>query len=128
MLKLPVYGKTQTFTILSGVLAKIVARAFTGNDLVLSFAVVDEDGDAVDVSAWTTRNFALYTTDSDTAVFTKTPAFTTDGTDGLFTVTIATGDTSAIDAGVHRIEIQVAGTGIKSTIVRGTIIFQKTYA
>lgn len=128
MLKLPVYGKSQAFSILAGVTARIVAKAFTGNDLVLAFTVVDSAGDPVDISAWTTRNFGLYTMGSDTAVFTKTPAFVTDGTDGQFTVTIATSDTSGLSAGAHRIEIQVSGTGIKSTIVRGTIVFKKTYA
>lgn len=128
MQKLPVYGKTQAFSILLGACARVVAKAFTANDLVLHFTVVDAAGDPVDISAWTTRNFGLYPMDSGTASFTKTPAFVTDGTDGEFTVTIATSDTSSLDAGVYRIEIQVAGTGIKSTIVRGTVVFKKTYA
>lgn len=128
MLKLAVRGLTQAFTILENTTARITVRAFTGNDLVLHFTVVDAVGDPVDISAWTTRNFGLYPLDSGTASFTKTPAFVTDGTDGEFTVTIADSDTASLDAGSYRIEVQVAGTGIKQTVVRGLAVLQKTYA
>lgn len=128
MTKLPIHALTQAFEILSGVTAKIVARAFTGNDLVLHFTVVDETGDPVDVSAWATRAAALYTQDSGTAALSKTPAFVTDGTDGEFTVTITDADTSAFAAGVYRLEIQMTGTGIKTTVVRGSVVLSKTYA
>jgi len=126
MLKLKVFGKTQSFTIQSGKTAHPRAKAFTGNDLVLHFTVVDAAGDPVDISAWTTRSFALFSM-AGVSQFTKTPAFVTDGTDGEFTVTIAVGDTSGLDAGNYPIEIQVSGTGIKSTVVRGLVTFQKTY-
>jgi len=128
MLKLAVAALTQTATIVSGRIAQPVFRAYTGNDLVLHFTVVDDAGDPVDISGWTTRNFALYTMDSGTAVFTKTPAFVTDGTDGEFTVTITDSDTSSLDAGNHRIEVQATGSGIKTTPVRGIIAFSKTYS
>ena len=128
MIHLPIHALTQAFTILTGVTAKITARAFTGNDLVLHFTVVDADGDPVSIAAWTTRAAALYTQDSGTAVLSKTPAFVTDGSDGEFTVTITDADTSAFAAGVYRLEIQMTGTGIKTTVVRGSVVLAKTYA
>ena len=128
MLKLAVRALTTSFTIVQNTTIRPALRLFTGNDFVLSFAVVDADGSPVSIAGWTTRSFGLYPDGSGTASFTKTAAFVTDGTDGLFTVTVTDSDTSALDAGTYRIEVQVSGSGIKLTPVRGVVIFQKTYA
>ena len=79
---------TQTFTVTLGKTNRIVVPAYAANDLVIKLIVVDDDGVAVDISSYTTRNFGVYPPASGTADITGTPAFVTDGTNGQLTCTI----------------------------------------
>lgn len=117
---------TQQFTVTLGKPNRIVVPAYTANDLIIQLLVVDDAGDPVDISSYTTRNFGCYPPASGTADFTKTPAFVTDGTDGLVKVTITDADTSAFTTGDKRIEIQLAKSGAKHTIADGVIQFIET--
>lgn len=117
---------TQQFTVVLGKPNRIVVPAYAGNDLIIQLNVVDDAGDAVDISSYTTRNFGCYPPASGTADFTKTPAFVTDGTNGQVKVTITDADTSAFTTGDKRIEIQLAKSGAKHTIADGVIQFIET--
>jgi len=117
---------TQEFTVTLGKPNRIVVPAYTANDLIIQLLVVDDAGDPVDISSYATRNFGCYPPASGTADFTKTPAFVTDGTDGLVKVTITDADTSAFTTGDKRIEIQLAKSGAKHTIADGVIQFIET--
>lgn len=117
---------TQAFTVVWGKPNRIVVPAFTKNDLIIRLNIVDEAGDPVDVSSYTTRNFGCYPPASGTADFTATPAFLTDGIDGVVTVTITDSNTSAFTTGNKRFEVQLAKTGSKITVVDGVIQFTAT--
>lgn len=122
--KVHVHPTTQTFTILAGQTNRIRAVARKGDDLVLTLNFVDAAGDAVDISAYTTLNFRA--DKAGVQQFVLTPALVGGGTGGVMTVTIA--DTDLDADGVHDIEVQVVGTGIKYTAVVGTIVVENTYA
>lgn len=115
---------TRTVTAVLGKVNRVSIPAFTKNDLVLSLAVVDEDGVAVDISGYTTRNFGVYPPGSGTADFTGTPALVGGGTGGLMTVTITDANTSAFTAGNKRIEVQIDNATLKHTILSGVIVFE----
>lgn len=119
-IKLVVKSLTQTFEVEWGKVNRMFAEVYAKNDFVLQFEVVDEDGDPVDISTYTTRNFGVYPADSGSASFSKTPAFLTDGTDGVMTVTVADTDTTSL-AGDYRMELQISKTGAKETLVSGTL-------
>lgn len=119
-IKLIVKPLTQTFEIAWAKANRVFAEVYAKNDFVLQFEVVDEAGDPVDLSTYTTRNFGVYPLDSGSASFSKTPAFLTDGTDGVMTVTVADTDTTAL-AGDYRMELQISKTGAKETLVSGTL-------
>lgn len=119
-IKLVVKSLTQTFEVEWGKVNRMFAEVYAKNDFVLQFEVVDEDGDPVDISTYTTRNFGVYPADSGSASFSKTPAFLTDGTDGVMTVTVADTDTTSL-AGDYRMELQISKTGAKETVVSGTL-------
>lgn len=125
-IKLVVKPLTQTFEVVFGKVNRLFADLYAKNDFVLRFEVVDEDGDPVNLSTYTTRNFGVYPADSGTASFTKTPAFLTDGTDGILTVTVADTDTTSL-AGDYRLELQLAKTGAKETLATGTLRFLKSW-
>ncbi|MCE7937118.1 MAG: hypothetical protein DYG90_00660 [Chloroflexi bacterium CFX6] len=125
-IKLIVKPLTQTFEIVWGKTNRVFAEVYAKNDFVLQFEVVDEAGDPVDVSTYTTRNFGVYPLDSGSASFSKTPAFATDGTDGVMTVTVADTDTTAL-AGDYRMELQISKTGAKETLVSGTLRFIESW-
>ena len=117
---------TRNFTIVEEKTNSIHFDVFEANDVVLRLAVVDSAGAAVDVSAWTTRAWGIYPPGSGTADATGAPTFETDGTDGIVLVTLADTDLASL-AGRRRIEVQVSGTGIKLTPVRGTFDVTETY-
>ncbi len=122
---------TRTLTITNGVVNSVeIEDVYAGNDIVLQFNVVDAAGDAVDISAYTTRTCGVYPMESGTADFTPTAAFVTDGTNGQLKVTITDANTSAFGNVSKRIEIQLedATPTIKWTPVRGVLRFIKTYA
>jgi len=125
--RLSVYPLTQIFEVLAGSTNKIVARCRKGNDLVIELHFVDADGDAVDISAYTTRAFEGHDEGGAVAALTKTPALVGGGTGGVMTVTFTDGDTAAL-TGEYQIELQVVGTGIKGTPVVGTLIVEGSYA
>lgn len=117
---------TKSITVREGRANRIVVRARQANDLVLRLTVVDADGDAVDISSYTTRAFGVYPLESSTAVFSKTPSLVGGGTGGQMDVTITDADLSAL-AGDYRIELQVAGTGFKQTLVTGLLKLDATF-
>lgn len=117
---------TQAFAAVLGKVNRVDLTVFAKNDFVIQVTVVDEDGDAVDISTYTTRNFGLYPMTSGTASFTKTPAFGTDGTNGVLTVTVADTDTTSL-AGDYRIELQIAKTGAKATVLTGIVHIMPSY-
>lgn len=117
---------TQTFTVTLGKTNRIVVPAYAANDLVIKLIVVDDDGVAVDISSYTTRNFGVYPPASGTADITGTPAFVTDGTNGQLTCTITDANTSAFTTGNKRLEVQISKSGAKHTIADGVIQFTDT--
>ena len=117
---------TQTFTVTLGKTNRIVVPAYAANDLVIKLIVVDDDGVAVDISSYTTRNFGVYPPASGTADITGTPAFVTDGTNGQITCTITDAQTTAFTTGDKRLEVQISKTGAKHTIADGVIQFTTT--
>lgn len=118
---------TQAFTVVLTRPNRISVPAYAGNDLILRFNVVDEAGAAVDVSSYTTRNFAIYPLTSGTADVSITPSFLTDGTDGVILVTITDAQTSAFTTVDKRIELQIAKVTSKITLADGVIKFTDTY-
>lgn len=126
-INLTVPALTRTFTIVAGRLNQIVIdEHYAGDDLVLTFNFVDEDGDAVDISTYTTRVWNGHDDSGIVAALTKTPALVGGGTGGVTTVTYADTDTAALD-GDYQIEMQVVGTGIKYTPIRGVLRVHATY-
>lgn len=117
---------TQAFTVEWGKPNRIVVPAFTKNDLIIRLNIVDEAGDPVDVSSYTTRTSGIFPPSSGTADVSLTPAFLTDGTDGVVTVTITDSNTSAFTTGNKRFEVQLAKSGSKITIADGVIQFTAT--
>ncbi len=117
-------GMTRAITCVLGAVNRVSIPAFTKNDLILSLAVVDEDGVAVDISGYTTRNFGVYPPGSGTADFTGTPALVGGGTGGLMTVTITDANTSAFTAGNKRLEVQIDNATLKYTVLSGTLVFE----
>lgn len=118
---------TQAFTVVLTRPNRIAVPLFAANDALLRFNIVDEAGAAVDVSSYTTRDFGVYPLSSGTPDFSVTPAFLTDGTDGVITVTITDAQTSAFTTVDKRIELQLAKAGSKITLVDGVINFTDTY-
>ena len=118
---------TQTFTVTLGKSNRIVVPAYAGNDLVIKLIVVDDDGVAVDISSYTTRNFGVYPPASGSADISGTPAFVTDGTNGQITCTITDANTTAFTTGDKRLEVQISKTGAKHTIADGGIQFTETH-
>lgn len=114
---------TRTLTCVLGAINRFAIPLFTKNDLVLRIAVVDEDGDPVDISGYTTRNFGVYPPDSGTADFTATPALVGGGTGGLMDITITDANTSAFAAGDKRFEVQITNGTLKYTIASGVLQF-----
>jgi len=117
---------TQAFTVVWGKPNRIVVPAYTKNDLIIRLNIVDEAGDPVDVSTYTTRTSGIYPPASGTADVSPTPAFLTDGTDGVVTITITDSNTSAFTTGNKRFECQLAKTGSKITVADGVIQFTAT--
>jgi len=117
---------TQALTAVLGKINRVDLTVYAKNDFVIQVTVVDEDGDAVDISTYTTRNFGVYPMNSDTPSFSKTPAFATDGTNGVMTVTVADTDTTSL-AGDYRLELQIAKTGAKATVLTGIIHILPSY-
>lgn len=117
---------TRNLTIRQGITNSVHLDVFASNDVILRFTVVDDDGDPVDISAWTTRAWGIFPADSGVADETGTPSFETDGTDGVMLVTITDVNLAGL-AGRRRIEVQVSGTGIKLTPVRVTLDVSPTY-
>lgn len=120
------YHLTKSITVREGRANRIVVKARQKNDLVLRFTVVDADGDAVDISGYTTRTFGVYPLESGTASFTKTPSLVGGGTGGQMDVTITDADLAAL-AGDYRLELQVVGTGFKQTLVTGLLKLEATF-
>lgn len=118
---------TQTFEVVFGEPNRIAVPAYTDNDIVLRIEVVDTAGAAVDISTYTTRNFGVFPMDSGTADFSVTPAFLTDGTDGIMTVTITDAQTSAFVTADKRIELQISLVSSKVTLLTGVINFVKSW-
>lgn len=125
-IRLSIRPLTQAFGPVLGQVNRLLAEVYAKNDFVLSFTVVDEDGDPVDLSTYTTRAWAIYPMDSGTAALSKTPAFGSDGSDGVLTVTVADTDTTAL-AGDYRMELQIAKTGAKATVVTGILRILPSY-
>lgn len=115
---------TREVTAVLGKTNRVSIPLFTKNDLVIQISVVDEDGDAVDISGYTTRNFGVYPPASGTADFTGTPALVGGGTGGIMTVTITDANTSAFTAGNKRLEVQISNGSLKHTILTGTLVFE----
>lgn len=67
--------------------------------------ITDADGDAVDISTATTRQYVIEKPDG--TVVTKTAAFATDGTDGKLSWTVEAGFLD--QAGTYLIEAVVSG-------------------
>jgi len=126
-INLTVPALTRSFNIVAGQLNQIfIDEHYAGDDLVLQFNFVDADGDAVDISTYTTRTWNGHDDSGIVAALTKTPALVGGGTGGVMTVTYADTDTAALD-GDYKIELQVAGTGIKNTPVKGILRVHATY-
>ena len=70
-----------------------------------------QDGTAVDISAYTTRQFIFKSPIG--AVTTKTATFDDDGTDGILKYTVADGDIDR--AGSWRVQARIAKTGVELT-------------
>lgn len=118
---------TREFTVVDGRTNQIfIDEHYAGDDLVIQLSFVDEAGDPVDISAWTTRVWNGHDEGGIVAALTKTPALVGGGTGGVMTITYADTDTAALD-GDYQIELQVSGTGIKKTPVRGVLRVRDTY-
>jgi hypothetical protein len=72
---------------------------------------VQEDGSALDISSYTTKQFIL--TDPDGTATAKTAIFDSDGSDGILKYTILDGDIDA--AGKWYVQARVAKTGTELT-------------
>lgn len=70
-----------------------------------------QDGTAVDISSYTTKQFVLRDPDGTAAV--KTADFDSDGTDGILKYTILTGDIDA--AGNWKVAARIAKVGSEIT-------------
>lgn len=118
---------TRNFTVVAGAINQIfVDEHYAGDDLVLQFAFVDEDGDAVDISTYTTLAAGIYPLAGGAQVLAFTAALVGGGTGGILTLTLAAAASAALD-GDYQIELQVVGTGIKYTPVTGVIRVHETY-
>lgn len=118
---------TRPFTVLAGKTnAIVVDEHYAGDNLVIQLSFVDEAGAAVSIAAYTTLTAGLYPSDSGTLALAMTAALSGGGTGGIMTLTLAGAASAALD-GDYRLELQVAGTGIKYTAVKGLVRIYKTY-
>lgn len=115
---------TRVLTCVLGKVNRFAIQLFTKNDLTIRIAVVDEDGDPVDISGYTTRSFGVYPPSSGTADFTATPALVGGGTGGLMDITITDANTSAFSAGDKRFEVQITNGTLKYTVASGVLQFE----
>ena len=92
---------------------------FRGEDITLSFTVSPVEN----ITGWTIA-FGVAAFPGDDIVITKT-ATVTDGANGIFTVTIPSSDTAALDAGVYRFDARRTDSGNKATLADGTIVLRR---
>jgi len=85
-----------------------VHRLHIGLDVIITD--VDEDGNARDISAATTKDVILKSPQTNTVV-TKTGTFTTDGTDGKFQYTTVEDDLD--ETGLWEVQGHVARSGLE---------------
>ena len=72
---------------------------------------LQQDGAAVDISSYTTKQFVLR--DPDGTAATKTADFDSDGTDGVLKYTVATGDIDA--AGNWKVAARIKKANVELT-------------
>lgn len=100
----------------------------TGQDVQLEFTVRDSAGATVNISTYTTITFQAFPSAGGAAVLDITGTLVSGGVGGIFTVDIADTDTDTEGADVLDIEIQVSGTDMKNTLVKGAkLTLQKAY-
>lgn len=97
----------------------------SGDDMVLRFTNRNAAGTAVTIAAWTGITLNLYT-QAGVLALTETGALVGGGTGGQFDVTLTPANTDTL-AGTYIAELQVTGTGIKLTPLRGTVQILETY-
>jgi len=73
---------------------------------------VKQDGSAVDISSYTTKQF-LFESPSGVDADPVTADFDSDGTDGILKYTIADGDID--EAGVWKVSARISKTGVELT-------------
>lgn len=124
MLDLMLRPLTRPVTLRQGQTTGFDFEALEADHLTLQLTVVDDDDGPVDVSAWTTRTFTAFDAEGAQA-FTLTPAFTTNGTNGRIDVALTNTQLDGL-SGRYRYELQVIGTGIKLTAMKGIISVRAT--
>ena len=92
----------------------------------IQITIVDAAGDPVDVSAWTTRTFSVFNS-AGAQAFTMSPAFATDGTNGRINIALTNTQLTGLGGEDYTHEMQVSGTGIKMTAMRGRFKVIPTY-
>lgn len=100
----------------------------SGQDVQLSYTVRDSAGATVNISAYTTITFEAFPSAGGAAVLSIVGTLVAAGAGGIFTVDIADGDTDTEEADVLDVEIQVEGTNMVNTLVKGAkLTLHKAY-
>lgn len=105
-----------------------ISTYHAGDALEIETTVRDDASNIVDISGATEIEWLLKENETDTdanALLTKTQTgggitFTTDGTDGKFTVKIDTGDTDGMSGAKHHRARVTDGQGDRATVFHGT--------